>query len=171
MMPTVRVSSFLLAALLTNAAASAAPAAAPAAPVNPWVLTPDMNCDWWVSREDGHSHRASIDQGGGLQMGLSDVAFDAWPESNEKLRLELIFDHDSRRRVSVGASVTHSSGIPTMLGFELDADTRRAMGGATRLELLRDGKTIVDMPLAATPSQAEFDRCVPPPNEGPSDSE
>jgi hypothetical protein len=103
-------------------------------------------------------------------MGLSDAGFDAWPQSDH-LPVQLMFDHDPKRTVTVDASVTHTAGAPTMLGFHLDADARRALGGATRLELLRDGKLIVDMPLAATPSQAKLDFCVPPPKTEDSDSE
>jgi hypothetical protein len=161
----------MAAAGLAGAEASGAPPTAPAVnAIKPWVPEPDMDCDWWVSREDGHSHRASIGQDDGLSMGLSDLGFDAWPETNQ-IRVELIFNHDPERRVSVIGWTTHISEAPTMLGFYLDAEARRALGGATRLELLRDGKTIVDMPLAATPSQAELDRCVPPPRTKDSDSE
>ena len=157
MMPTALLNVFLLSALLAALLSGAAGAVAPATPVGsaakPWEATPDMDCDWWLSREDGHSHRASIDQGSGLSMGLSDTAFDTWPQSDH-VPVLLRFNHDAKRMVTVDAWVTHSDGAPTMIGFILDARARRALGGATRLEVVDHGKTLVDLPLAATPSAA-----------------
>jgi hypothetical protein len=161
----VRISPVLLAAMLASGSA----AAAPIAPVKPWVL--DNDCDCWLSRVDGHSHRASISRDwANVSMGLSDFAFDPWPQS-DAVRVEVMFNHDPKRRVSVEGSISHLSGAPTMLGFSLDAGARRALGGATRIEVLQDGKTVVDLPLAETPSQAQLDFCVPPPRTKDSDSE
>lgn len=147
-------------------------AAAPVPPVKPWVVEGDVGCSWWLSGPDGKSHVASIGQGDELMLSLSHAAFMAWSEL-ERPRVELIFDHDPKRRVVVEGWATHGGegSTSSSFGLYLDAAARRALGGATRLELRRDGKAVIDLPLAATPGQAELDACVPPPKTEDSDEE
>lgn len=147
-------------------------AATPTAPVKPWVPRAEVDCNWWLSGADGKSHVASIEQGDELMLSLSDAAFMAWSEL-EQPQVELIFDDDPKRRVFVEGWATHAGAGSTSssFGLYLDAAARRALGGATRLKLRRDGKAILDLRLAATPSQAALDACVPPPNGLDSDEE
>lgn len=163
----VRPGARLALALATVALSAAAPA-----PVKPWVLDAEVGCNWWLSGPDGKSHVASIGQGDELMLSLSDAAFMAWSES-ERPRVELMFNHDSKRRVFVSGWATHGGAGSTSssFGFYLDAAARRALGKATRFELRRDGKAVIDLPLAGTPSQAELDACVPPPKGPNSDEE
>lgn len=146
--------------------------AASPAPVKPWVLHAEIACDWWLSGADGKRHVASIGQGDELMLSFSDAAFMAWSES-ERPRVELIFNHDPKRRVFVEGWATHGGAGSTSssFGFYLDAAARRAMGKATRVELRRNGKPVIGLPLAATPSKAELDACVPPPKGPNSDEE
>ena len=167
-MTTARLPLAALAALagLTLAAAPPVP------PVKPWVPHADIGCDWWLSGADGKSHVASIGQGDELMLSFSDAAFMAWSDL-KRPRVELIFDSDPKRRVFVEGWATHggAGSSNSSFGLYLDAAARRALGGATRLELRRDGKAVIDLRLAATPSQAELDACVPPPKGPNSDEE
>ena len=146
--------------------------AASPAPVKPWVPHAEVDCNWSLSGADGKSHAASIEQGDELMLSLSDAAFMAW-SNLERPRVELIFDDDPKRRVFVEGWATHSGAGSTSssFGLYLDAAARRALGGATRLKLRRDGKAILDLRLAATPSQTALDACVPPPKGEHSDEE
>ena len=58
-----------------------------------------------------------------------------------------------------------------MFGFYLDSAARQAMSNATRLELSRDGKPVIDLFLSDTPSRAQLNACVPPPKGPNSDEE
>ncbi|MCY7281093.1 MAG: hypothetical protein LH610_09415 [Sphingomonas bacterium] len=158
--------------LLLALAVGIAPSAASPAPVKPWVPHAEVECNWWLSGADGKSHAASIEQGDELMLSLSDAAFVAWSEL-EQPQVELIFNNDPKRSVFVEGWATHGGAGSTSstFGLYLDAAARRTLGGATRLKLRRDGKAIIDMRLAATPSQAALDACVPPPKGPNSDEE
>ncbi len=135
----------------------------------PWVK--DNDCSWWLSGDDGKSHRASITQGeDGLLLSVSDRAFAAWPEEDRPL-VELRFNRDPRRQATAEGWATHGSEGLAMFGLILSEEALRSMAEATMLELRRDGALVVELPLADTPSQAELEACVPPPYDGRSDSE
>ena len=153
----------------TGGDAAATTAAAPA-PVKPWVKDKELDCDWWLSREDGHSLRASIGQSpDGLALTFGDLVFNTWPEAGRP-KVELRFNGDPKRRVQTTGWATHGDGY-AMFGLYLTKDALKKMGGATTLELRRKGKTVITLPLAATPSTAELIACIPPPSTGHSDSE
>ena len=140
----------------------------PAGGIRPWFHA--RYCSWWLSRDDGKRHFASIGQGDELMLSLSDPAFLSWPDTGRP-RVELTFDRDPRRRVTAEGWVTHGGEESSSFGLYLDARARRAMARATRLELRRDGKPIIDLLLSRTPSKAELDACVPPPKGPNSDEE
>ena len=140
----------------------------PAGAVRPWFR--DNYCSWWLSREDGKKHLASIGQGDGLVLTLSDTAFLDWSEEGRPA-VELTFDRDPRRRIGTTGWVSKGGGELAMFGLYLDAPARRAMSRATRIELTRDGKPAIDLFLTDTPSKAELDACVPPPKGPNSDEE
>jgi hypothetical protein len=180
---TLRPRSILLAGLLIHGAGAAAvgvaawavaatKASEPAAgPVKRWELNAEAPCDWWLSRDDGHSHRASISSGDSdVVLSLSDSAFLPWSDS-DRPRVELMFDHDPKRRITVEGWTTHGDNDSVEFGLYLGAEGRHSMGGATWLELRRDGKLVMEQPLAGTPSQAELDACVGPPESESSDVE
>lgn len=156
-----------LALSLVAAVALTACGQTPAA--KPWVK--EDQCRWWLSGANGKELRASIEASSdGVAMTISDPAFKTWSES-ERPKVELRFNKDDARRASAEGWVSLAGGAASMLGLYLDPIAMKAMGSATLLELSRDGKTVVTMPLAATPSEAELVACIPPPSDGHSDSE
>ncbi|MEO8141603.1 MAG: hypothetical protein ABI617_02985 [Sphingomicrobium sp.] len=140
-------------------------AAPPLPPVKPWAVDGDVGCHWWLSGPNGKEHHASIGQGDDDPvLTVSDKAFMPFAETDE-VPLVLRFSGDPMREA---AAVAWSSSVvgdgERMLGMYLRAPARKAMGGATRIEILHHGKVLADIPLAATPSQAVLDACVVPPN-------
>jgi len=135
----------------------------------PWVK--DNDCSWWLSGADGKSHRASITQGDdGLVLSVSDPAFTTWSDEDRPL-VELRFNKDPKRQATAEGWVTHGGEGPSMFGLFLSEAALKAMADATTFELRRDGTLIVELPLVDTPNQADLEACVPPPNDGRSDSE
>jgi hypothetical protein len=58
------------------------------------------------------------------------------------------------------------------IGFYMRPSVRAIVGGATSLQIWKDGKPVYNATLAATPSAAELDACVRPlraPGEGESE--
>lgn len=178
-MKTTRSSAILLAGLAfacTAGRAFAADATVPAtqsvapepAAAKPWRK--DNDCLWWLSGADGKSLRASIEQDAdGVGLTIADPAFKTWSEV-DRIKVELRFDHDAKRRVTTKGWVTRGEGY-AMFGLNLSADALGKLGGATTLELRRNGKVVVEQQLSATPTKAELLACVPVPSTGPSDSE
>lgn len=159
----------LVLCLLAFSALAACGESAPVQGAKPWKK--ESECGWWLSGADGKSLRASISQGSdGLILTVADQAFRSWSEEDRPL-VELRFDKQAGRRATVEGWVSLGDDAASMFGLYLDGPARKAMDRATFLELSRDGKTVVTMPLAATPSQAELDACVPPPSSSESDSE
>ncbi|MFM9864486.1 MAG: hypothetical protein ACKVRO_12850 [Micropepsaceae bacterium] len=159
---------FLLAAVAL-AALAACGESVPAQVAKPWKK--ESECGWWLSGADGKSLRASISQGSdGLILTLADPVFRSWSETDRPL-VELRFDKQAGRRAIVEGWVSLGDDAASMFGLYLDGAARKAMDRATMLELSRDGKLVLTMPLAGTPAQAELDACVPPPSSEESDSE
>lgn len=151
-------------------AALAATAATP--PVKPWAPQGDIGCSWLITGPDGKSHVVSIGQGDELMLSFDDPAFLDWSEE-ERPQVELIFDRDPAKRVLVNGWATHGGegSTSSSFGLYLDAAARRGLSGATQLELRRDGRPVIDLPLAATPNLAALEACVPPPKDENSDEE
>lgn len=151
-------------ALASLAAGLALPAVQPGA-VKPWAVVGDIGCHWWLSGPNGKEHHASIGQGDDDPvLSVSDKKFLPFSESDE-VSLVLRFDRDPKREATATAWVSSVVGDgERMLGLVLRAPARKAMGGATRIEIVHQGKVLADIRLAATPSQATLDACVVPPN-------
>ena len=150
------LSPLLLAAVLTSGTA----------PVKPWTAEGDIGCSWWLSGPNGKELHASIGQGDDDPvLTVAERAFLPFAETDD-VPLVLRFDRDPRREATATAWVSSVVGDgERMLGMYLTAAARKALGGATRIEILHQGKVLTDIPLAGTPSQAELDACVRPPNE------
>ena len=88
---------------------------------------------------------------------------------SDRIKVELRFDRDAKRRVATDGWVTRGEGY-AMFGLYLDAAALRKIAGATTLELRRHGKTVVELKLSGTPNEAELLACVPS-SSGQSDSE
>lgn len=138
----------------------------------PWVEEGDVGCHWRLSRPDGKEYHASIGQGDDDPLlTVSEKSFVPFAET-ERVTLVLRFNGDSKREAAATAWSSSVVGDgERMLGMYLDAAARKAMGGATRIEMLHQGKLLADIPLAATPSQAMLDGCVRPPKSEDSDEE
>ena len=135
----------------------------------PWDW--ERQCSWWLSGEDGRELRASIGQGDeGLVLSLADPVFLEWPEE-DRPRVELVFDGDARRQVSVEGWSTHIGTETAIFGLELDTEGIRMLAGATSLELRRDGRSFLKLPLEKTPKEADLEICVPSPIGDSSDQE
>jgi hypothetical protein len=142
--------------------------AAPANVVKPWDK--ESECSWWLSADDGKSLHASIGQSpDGVVLTLSDPVFKTWSES-EFHKVELRFNKDPKRKMVGEGWVSLGGGHAQMFGLFLDAAGMKAMDRATLLEVRRSGVVIVELPLAATPTEAELKGCIMPPSEH-SDSE
>jgi hypothetical protein len=92
-----------------------------------------------------------------------------WSEV-DRIKVELRFDRDTKRRVVTKGWVTRGEGY-AMFGLYLNAAALRKIAGAARLELRRQGKVVVEQRLSATPNKVELLACLPRPSTGPSDSE
>ena len=151
-------------ALASLAAGPALPAVKPLA-VKPWAVVGDIGCHWWLSGPNGKEHHASIGQGDDDPvLSVSDKAFLPFAET-DKVPLMLRFNGESTREATAMAWVSSVVGDgERMLGMVLRPAARKAMGGATRIEIVHQGKVLADIRLAATPSQATLDACVVPPN-------
>ena len=149
------LSPLLLAAMLAGSAE----------PVKPWTVEGDIGCSWWLSGPNGKELHASIGQGDDDPvLTVAERAFLPFAETDD-VPLVLRFDRDPRREATASAWVSSVVGDgERMLGMYLTAAARKAFGGARRIEILHKGQVLTNIPLAATPSQAELDACVRPPN-------
>jgi hypothetical protein len=129
------------------------------APIKPW--NKESECSWWLSADDGKSLRASIGQSpDGVVLTLSDLVFKTWSES-EFHEVELRFNKDAKRKALAEGWVSLGGGHTSMFGVFLDIAAMKAMDRATLLEVRRAGALVMALPLAATPTKAELEGCVP----------
>jgi len=158
--------------LLLSVPLGIALSAASPAPVKPWVPHAEVDCAWWLSGPNGKELHASIGQGDEDPMlTVSERSFRRFSES-QRVPLVLRFNRDRNRQATAEAWVSSVVGNgERMLGMYLGADARKAIGGASRIEIVHKGKVLADIPLAATPSQAALDACVVPPKGEHSDEE
>lgn len=166
MMPISPPSLILAAALAAPALAANSPAL-----VKPWEAHGDVGCSWWLSGPNGKEHHASIGTGDDDPiLTISERAFLPFTEE-QTVALTLRFDRDPARVASAEAWSSSVVGNgERMLGMYLRPEARRALGGASFIEVLHEGQVLAAIPLAATPSQDELDACVRPASEH-SDSE
>jgi hypothetical protein len=161
------LSPLLLAAMLAGDAAPATPTAAsppfPAArSLVPYTEEGDVGC-YWTMHDPGEKWiRGGIGQGDEEPVfHLVDHAFDAWSDSEEH-RIE-ISAGDPTRRVSAKAwAGSGDDKMPGSVGFYMSPDMRRLIGGATSVQVWKDGKPVSNAVLAETPTAAELDACVRP---------
>ena len=164
----VELAALLLAA---PAAASAAEPFPPARPVVPFVADGDVGCSWMMHDRAEKWIRGSIGQGDeDPVISLVDHAFDRWGDRDD-YPIEVSVGDRARRVTATAWAGTGDGDRPGSLGFYLDARLRKLIGGATSLQVWRDGKPVFNAALAATPSAAELDACVRPPSEDHGDSE
>ena len=147
------------------AAAAAAPAASafpPARSLVPFVKS-ETYCSW--DMEDIPREkliRGGIGRGDEDPMiSFVDHAFDDWSESGRhSIQVSV---GDPKRRLPASLWVSKASEPPGFAAFYMDAKLRQLIGGATSLQIWKDGKPVFNTQLANTPSTAELDACIQKP--------
>ena len=142
-----------------------APAAA--APVV-WTMNPEDVCSWKTTR-GGKRGPGSFAASGNMPdpvLHFNDRAF-LEISMEDRPMATLRADGDDRRSVRLQSWSSHDHWNPqeavnASLGMYLTAAARRALGGAKRIELIIDGRTLLDLPMENFPSQAELDECFHP---------
>lgn len=148
------------------AAATASPSFPPARPLVPFVKDTDVDCDWNMHAKGKEKWiRGGIGKGDEDPMiQLVDRAFTGWSDS-EQHRIEVSVG-DPERRLAVNAwAGSGDAQMPGSASFYMDAEMRKLIGGATSLQIWKDGKAVFNSMLAGTPSVAELDACVRPPTD------
>ncbi|HEU5481712.1 MAG TPA: hypothetical protein VFU80_01290 [Sphingomicrobium sp.] len=158
----------MLALLLTMAAANEP---SPARPAVPFQKHAEVDCDWMMKSPAEELIRGSIGQGDDDPiLYLVDPVFDGWSDTEDH-SVELSAG-GSGGRAKARAYATHGGGSPGSLGIYLNAEARQIVGGATAVQVWKDGKPVLNLAFANTPSAAELDACVRPPGwDEHSDSE
>jgi len=164
------LSLLLLAAVMAGGTEPAAPAAVlppfPAArSLVPYAVDGDVGCHWTMHDPKEKWIRGGIGQGDEEPVfELVDSAFYDWSDSGRHA-IE-ISAGDPARRVPVEAWAGNAGGqSPGSIGFYMSADMRRLVGGATSVQVWKDGMAVYHAVLAETPSAAELEACVRPPSE------
>ena len=143
--------------------AVAAPAFPPPRSLVPFVKHKELDCNWDmedVPREKWI--RGGIERGDEDPMiSFVDHAFDDWSESGRH-NIEVSVG-DPKHRLPASVWVSKGSEPPGIAGFYMDAKMRRLIGGATSLQIWKDGTPVFNTLLAGTPSTAELDACIQKP--------
>ena len=103
-------------------------------------------------------------------MHFVDHVFDSW-NADQDHQIEIsVGDPAERLPLSAWAGGGNAE-IPGMIGFDLGGDLRKLIGGATSLQVWKDGKPVYNADLARTPTTAELDACVGAPRDPDLDDE
>lgn len=165
-------------AVLIALAPAMAGAAAPAEPfppsrsLVPFVKEADIDCDWMIHDPKEKWIRGGIGQGDDDPViDFVDQAFDSWSDSEDHA-IEISVG-DPKRRVAAKAWASNAGGqTPGSIGFTMTRELRQLIGGASSLQVWKNGAPVFNTLLAGTPSAAELDNCVrPPPDPATDDSE
>lgn len=142
----------------------------PARTLVPFVPEGDVGCTWTMRERKGEWSRGSIERGDLDPMfGLDDNVFKSWSDSEHHM-IEVSVG-DPERRLPARAWATHAGDdAPGAIGFYMDAELRKLIGGATSLQVWKSGRPVFNTLLANTPSAAELDDCVRPPTD-PADTD
>jgi hypothetical protein len=137
----------------------------------PFEKEADLDCDWMMHDPNEKWIRGGIGQGDDDPViDLVDNAFKTWSDS-EYHAIE-VSAGDPARRVPAKAWAGSAAGdSPGSIGFYLNAELRRLIGGANSLQIWKDGKPVYNAVLEKTPTVAELDACVRPPHDPNSDAE
>ena len=132
----------------------------PARPAVPFVKHAEVYCDWMMHDPNEKWIRGSIGQGDeDPVISFVDTVFASWSDSEDH-HIEVSGGDPPRR---VPARAWASTGGQGSIGFYMDAELRKLIGGATSLQIWKDGRPVLNLALANTPSAAELDACVRPP--------
>lgn len=147
-----------LAALLAPGATGDAPLPTARRAV-PFEKHEELDCDWVMRGPAKEQVRASISRGEQSPvLHIVDPLFNSWSDVDYPT-IELSVGRSGRRVVAL-AYVTHSKETSSSLGIFLDEKVRSVVGGAKQLQIWKDGRPVLSLPLANTPSAGELAACV-----------
>ncbi len=138
-----------------------APAFPRARPVVPYVRPAGTDCIWTMHDRSEKWIRGGIGRGDEDPVfDFVDRAFYGWSDS-ERHSIEISVGDRAKRLV---ASAWGSGAVGQgSIGFYVGPELRKLIGGATSLQVWKDGKPVFNTALANTPTTAELDACVQPP--------
>ena len=164
-------SSLLLAAILIGGAAATTPPFPPARSVVPYVSGPGSHCYWEMHDRSENWKRGGIVPGDQVPVvHFVDHAFDSWDENLDH-QIEISVGDPARRLSASAWTGSGNAEMPGMIGFDLSAELRKLIGGATSLQVWKDGQPVYNAALAETPTAAELDACVGAPRDPDLDDE
>ena len=165
------LSPLLVAAMLASGAAPAALALPPARSLVPYAEEGDVGCHWTMHDPKEKYIRGGIGQGDDDPIfDLVDHAFDGWSGDGRHV-IEVSAGDAARRLPATAWADSVVDETPGGIGFYMNAEMRKLIGGATSVQIWKDGKPVFNAALAKTPSAAELDACVRPPKTEDSDEE
>lgn len=152
--------------VLVLVAASPAIAFPPPRPLVPFVYDTIVDdCVWTMHEKSEKWIRGWIGRGDDDPViDLVDYAFYDWSD-RDRHQIEVSVG-DPNRRLPASAWSSNAGGqTPGSATFTMDAEMRRLIGGATSLQIWKEGKPVFNTLLAGTPSAAQLDACVRPPSD------
>ena len=131
----------------------------PPRPAVPFEKHAEFDCDW-VMQDPGEPRiRGSIRRGEQSPvLQIFDPVFESWSD-NDYPTIELSAGGPGGR-VEALAYVIHWAKEGSALGIFLDEEARGVVGRARQLQIWKDGKPVLDLALADTPSAEELAACV-----------
>ena len=131
----------------------------PAPPAVPFEKHAELNCDWVMRGPAKEQVRASISRGEQSPvLHIVDPLFNSWSDVDYPT-IELSAG-GSGGRVEALAYVTHPKETGSSLSIFLNEKVRGVVGGAKQLRIWKDGRPVLNLALANTPSAKELAACV-----------
>ena len=156
-MATTALALALAAALLAPAGDAAFP---PARSLVPFVEEGDVGCHWTMHDPREKWIRGGLGQGDDDPViNLVDAAFDLWSDSEEHM-IEVSAGDPARRAPAKAWAGNAGGQTPGSVGFYLDAPLRQLIGGASSLQIWKDGKPVFN---AGWPRPRASPSSTPPP--------
>jgi hypothetical protein len=121
----------------------------------------ELNC-YWVMRDAAQplAIRGSIRPGEqSPELQIFDPMFDGWSDLDYPT-VELSVGKSDARVEALAYVMPSTPARGPFLAIFLDEGARRVVGSASRLQIWKDGKPVLDMALADTPSAEELAACV-----------
>ena len=117
------------------------------------------DCDWVMRGSAKGEVRGSITRGEQSPvLHIVDPLFNGWSEVNDPVLA--LSAGGSGRRVEALGYVIHSREANSSLSIFLNEKVRRIVGGARQLQIWRDGRPVLNLALANTPSAKALAACV-----------
>lgn len=130
----------------------------PARPAVPFEKHAEIDCDWMMKDRGEPLIRGSISRGEQSPvLYILDPLFAGWSD-NEDHEIELV-ESGSGKRARALAYVLHSKETSASLSIFLDAEARSVVGGAKYLTIWKDGRPVLNLAFANTPSAEELAAC------------